>query len=104
MTDKVQKIKEWIQTRKLCTMDEHMKFYCKEAESDYNLLCSIEKILDSMQEETVISVWHDASEIPEVGKKLLLICYSGNAYAGYHHSISHASIKKWAYIDDLLKL
>lgn len=51
MTDKVQKIKEWIQTRKLCTMDEHMKFYCKEAEYDYNLLCSIEKILDSLQEE-----------------------------------------------------
>ena len=34
-------------------MDEHMKFYCKEAESDYNLLCSIEKILDSLQEEPV---------------------------------------------------
>ena len=53
MTDKVQKIKEWIQTRKLCTMDEHMKFYCKEAESDYNMLCSIEKVLDSLQEEPV---------------------------------------------------
>lgn len=53
MTDKVQKIKDWIKTRKLCTMDEHMKFYCKEAESDYNLLCSIEKILDSIEGESV---------------------------------------------------
>lgn len=53
MTDKVQKIKKWVRIRKLCTMDEHMKFYCKEAESDYNLLCSLEKFLDSMQEEPV---------------------------------------------------
>lgn len=51
--DKIKKIKEWIYTRKLCTMDEHMKFYCKEAESDYNLLCSVEKILDSEKEEPV---------------------------------------------------
>lgn len=53
MADEIQKIKEWLKTRKLCTMDEHMKFYCKEAESDYNLLCSIEKILDSIQKESV---------------------------------------------------
>lgn len=53
MTDKVQKIKEWVKIRKQCTMAAPMKFYCKEAESDYNMLCTIEKILDSLQEEPV---------------------------------------------------
>lgn len=51
--DKVQKIKEWVKIRKQCTMAAPMKFYCKEAESDYNILCTIEKILNFMQEETV---------------------------------------------------
>ena len=62
MADKVQKIKEWIQTHKLCTMDEHMNFYCKEAEYDYSILCSIEKILDSMQEEPVNKDFETALE------------------------------------------
>lgn len=53
MTDKVQKILNEIQTRKLCTMDKHMAFYSKEAEADYRLLCEIEEYIKSMQEEPV---------------------------------------------------
>ena len=53
MTDKVQKILNEIQTRKLCTMDEHMAFYSKEAEADYRLLCEIEEYIKSMQEEPI---------------------------------------------------
>lgn len=50
MTDK-EKILSEIQTRKLCTMDEHMAFYSKEAEANYRLLCEIEGYIKSMQEE-----------------------------------------------------
>lgn len=82
-----------------CSSQIAMEARCKK--EAYNEVLAI---LDTMQEESTTSVWHYASEIPEIGKKLLIICYSGNAYAGYHSSISHTSIKQWAYIDDLLKL
>lgn len=106
MTDKVQKIKEWIQTRKLCTMDEHMKFYCREAESDYNLLCSIEKVLDSLQEDPVTPVWHDASEVPQLNKELIVVGEFDNALvlSSNSESFKNRKVTKWAYFDDLLKL
>ena len=52
MTDK-EKIKNEIVQRKLCTMDEHMAFYSKEAEADYKLLSSIENFINSLPEEPV---------------------------------------------------
>lgn len=61
-------------------------------------------LFDEIDVKPSKSVWHESDEKPEIGKKLLIICYSGNAYAGYHNSISHDSIKQWAYIDDLLEL
>ena len=115
MTDEVQKIKEWLKTRKLCTMDEHMKFYCKEAESDYNLLCSIEKILDSMQEEPV-SVWHDKDEEPDEDRQVLANLF-GFCYVDFYHKEDKCfytfgsihkyylcEVDKWAYIDDLISV
>lgn len=53
MTDKVQKIREEVEKLKLCTMDEHMKFYSESAEAEYYALCKVEEIIDSMQEEPV---------------------------------------------------
>lgn len=38
-----------IETRKLCTMDEHMKFYCQEAEKDYKLLCIVEEFVKTLK-------------------------------------------------------
>ena len=52
MTDKVQKIRKEVERLKLCTMDEHMKFYSECAEAEYNALCKVEEIVDSMQEES----------------------------------------------------
>ena len=49
--DKVQKIREEVEKLKLCTMDEHMKFYSEVAEAEYNALCKVEKAIDSLQEE-----------------------------------------------------
>lgn len=51
MTDKVQKIREEVEKLKLCTMDEHMKFYSESAEAEYYALCKVEEIIDSLQEE-----------------------------------------------------
>lgn len=51
--DKVQKIREEVEKLKLCTMDEHMKFYSDAAEAEYNALCNIEHFIDSLQEEPV---------------------------------------------------
>lgn len=53
MTDKVQKIRKEVEKLKLCTMDEHMKFYSEAAEAEYNALCEVEKTIDSLQEEPV---------------------------------------------------
>ena len=61
MTDKVQKIREEVERLKLCTMDEHMKFYSEAAEAEYNALCKVEKIIDSLQEEPVSKELEEAS-------------------------------------------
>ena len=61
MTDKIQKILDKIQIRKLFTMDEHMAFYSKNAEADYKLLSKIEELIKSLQEEPVSEDLEDAS-------------------------------------------
>lgn len=71
MYTEVQKIKDWIKTRKLCTMDEHMAFYNKLAEEEYKLLCDIEEFIKSMQEEPVSEDLEDyinelSKQFPEV--------------------------------------
>ena len=53
MTDKVQKIKDWIQTRKLCTMDEHMKFYSEAAEGEYHALSNLESFINTLEVKEV---------------------------------------------------
>lgn len=62
MTDKVQKIREEVERLKLCTMDEHMKFYSECAEAEYNALCKVEEIIDSLQEEPVSEELEEAAD------------------------------------------
>ena len=52
MTDK-EKILAEIEKRKLCTMDEHMKFYSEAAEGEYNALKNVLEIINSLPEEPV---------------------------------------------------
>lgn len=52
-TNKIDLIKTEVERLKLCTMDEHMKFYSEAAEAEYNALCKVEKAIDSLQEESV---------------------------------------------------
>lgn len=46
--NEIERLKDEIRTRKMCTMDEHMGFYNQEAESDYKLFDRIEKVLGSL--------------------------------------------------------
>ena len=52
MTDK-EKIRAEVERLKLCTMDEHMKFYSEAAEGEYNAFEKVLEIIDSLSEEPV---------------------------------------------------
>lgn len=51
MTDKVQKIKEWISKTQDGLMDAQGNFEYPEHEGAYNILCNLDAYIDSMQEE-----------------------------------------------------
>ena len=51
MTDKVQKIKDWISKEQDGLMDAQGNFEYPEHEGAYNILCNLDTYIDSMQEE-----------------------------------------------------
>jgi len=53
MTDKVQKIKEWISKTQDGLMDNNGNFEYKEHEGAYNILCNLDAYIDSLQEGSV---------------------------------------------------
>ena len=53
MTDKVQKIKEWIGKEQDGLMDAQGNFEYPEHEGAYNILCNLDAYIDSLQEEPV---------------------------------------------------
>ena len=53
MTDKVQKIKEWISKQQDGLMDVNGNFEYPEHEGAYHILCNLDTYIDSMQEEPV---------------------------------------------------
>ena len=55
MTDKVQKIKEWISKTQDGLMDAQGNFEYPEHEGAYNILCNLDAYIDSMQEECNIT-------------------------------------------------
>lgn len=94
MTDKVQKIKEWISNEQDGLMDAQGNFEYPEHEGAYHILCNLDAYIDSLQEEPCnscqgfndkdkcdelvfthncpivknpVSIWHDASEKPREG-------------------------------------
>ena len=64
MTDKVQKIKEWIGKEQDGFMDAQGNFDNPSDEGAFHILTNLDYYIDSLQEENV-SIWHDASEKPE---------------------------------------
>ena len=53
MTDKVQKIKEWISKEQDGLMDANGNFDYPEHDGAYNILCNLDAYIDSLQEESV---------------------------------------------------
>ena len=53
MTDKVQKIKEWISKEQDGLMDANGNFEYPEHEGAYHILCNLDAYIDSLQEEHV---------------------------------------------------
>ena len=103
MTDKVQRIREEVERLKskllrgACSSQVAMETRCKE--EAYNEVLAI---LDTMQEEPVSEVWHDASEKPE-RENLLIETNDGRII--HRQSINNYGIvKRWAYTSVLLNL
>lgn len=103
MTDKVQKISEEVERLKsqllrgACSSQIAMETRCKEEAYDEVL-----SILDSLQEEPVSRIWHDASEKPE-RDDLLIETNDGRII--HRQSINnYGMVKRWAYTSDLLNL
>ena len=61
MTDKVQKIKEWISKEQDGLMDAQGNFEYPEHEGAYHILCSLDTYIDSMQEEPVSNDLEEAA-------------------------------------------
>jgi hypothetical protein len=64
--------------------------------------------INSMQEESVASIWHDTSETPKIGEYIVL-AYKSKVVSSYIYEPKllagvwkHAV--KWAYVDDLINL
>jgi len=53
MTDKVQKIKEWISKKQEGLMDAQGNFESLEHEGAYHILCNLDAYIDSLQEDPV---------------------------------------------------
>ena len=51
MTDKVQKIKDWISKEQDGLMDDQGNFEYPEHEGAYHILCNLDAYIDSLQEE-----------------------------------------------------
>jgi hypothetical protein len=62
MTDKVQKIKEWISKEQDGLMDANGNFDYPEHEGAYNTLCNLDAYIDSMQEEPVSEELEEAAK------------------------------------------
>jgi hypothetical protein len=57
MTDKVQKIKDWISKEQDGLMDAQGNFEYPEHEGAYHILCNLDTYIDSLQEEPVSEEW-----------------------------------------------
>lgn len=62
MTDKVQKIKEWISKEQEGLMDTNGNFEYPEHEGAYHILCNLDAYIDSLQEEPVSEELEDAAD------------------------------------------
>lgn len=81
----------------------------------------LQRELDDMQEEPATSVWHDSKDTPVASKTKIVLYTNGkwdmfksyetkddydNYWAGVNQALEEKGVlvKKWAYVEDLLKL
>lgn len=62
MTDKVQKIKEWISKEQDGLMDAQGNFEYPEHEGAYHILCNLDTYIDSLQEEPISEELEEAAK------------------------------------------
>lgn len=77
--------------------------------------------IDSLQEEPTSSIWHDAKDTPVASKTKIVLYTNGkwdmfkayetkddydNYWSGVNQSLEEKDVlvKRWAYVEDLLKL
>ena len=132
MTDKVQKIREEVERLQNELIQEKEKGFGSDVDDASILeLQNVLTYIDSLQEEPCnscqgfndkdkcdelvfthncpivknpVSIWHDASEMPDKEKKILTIGYNDETYVSYFNGVNPRLIKQWAYIDVLLNL
>ena len=114
MIDKVQKIREEVEKLQNELIQEKRNGFGSDVDDACILeLQNVLTYIDSLQEEPV-SIWHNASEIPQEGSLILReIGISQKGYGVIRYSkelpnfLKHCEdipIQKWAYIDDILNL
>lgn len=94
MTDKVQKIKDWISKEQDGLIDAQGNFEYPEHEGAYHILCNLDAYIDSLQEEPV----SDDLDIYQSDERKLREHYAGMALVGYM-----SGVKLWDKKEEVAK-
>lgn len=98
MTDKVQKIKEWINKEQDGLMDAQGNFEYPEHEGAYHILCNLDAYIDSLQEESVSEdlelTWEDINKIISIDQHVCGVMGISN-YTHNHQQAMEEVLKRF---------
>ena len=94
-----------------CNADKYRNYpTLSDEDRDKVSICSFMEGTRWMQEEFFKNLWHPASEVPEIGRVIIMENYypdgrimfiSHMRKSTFHNPIDIGNTKKWFYIDDL---
>ena len=94
-----------------CNADKYRNYpTLSDEDRDKVSICSFMEGTKWMQEEFFKNLWHPASEVPEIGRVIIMENYypdgrimfiSHMRKSTFHNPIDIGNTKKWFYIDDL---
>ena len=94
-----------------CNADKYRNYpTLSDEDRDKVSICSFMEGTKWMQEEFLNNLWHSASEVPEIGRVIIMENYypdgrimfiSHMRKSTFHNPIDIGNTKKWFYIDDL---
>ena len=94
-----------------CNADKYRNYpTLSDEDRDKVSICSFMEGTKWMQEEFFKNLWHPASEVPEIGRVIIMENYypdgrimfiSRMRKSTFHNPIDIGNTKKWFYIDDL---